>query len=201
MAGPAGGGMTRALVLFAHPCPESFSAALHERVLGTLRARGWEVDDCDLNAEGFSPVLTQAERRAYHDVGANTAPVSGYVERLRAAEALVFVFPVWNFGYPAILKGFLDRVFLPGVSFRLEDGKVKPNLTNIRKLAAVTTYGGTRVRAMLAGDPPRKSVTRAVWHVCRPEKLRYLALYDMNRATDAARGAFLDRVGREMEVF
>jgi putative NADPH-quinone reductase len=193
--------MTRALVLFAHPCPESFSAALHERVVGTLRGRGWAVDDCDLNAEGFSPVLTMEERRAYHDVGANTAPVSGYVERLRAAEALVFVFPVWNFGYPAILKGFLDRVFLPGVSFRLEDGKVKPNLTNIRKLAAVTTYGGTRVRAMLAGDPPRKSVTRAVWHVCRPEKLRYLALYDMNRATDAARSAFLDRVGREMEVF
>jgi putative NADPH-quinone reductase len=193
--------MTRALVLFAHPCPESFSAALHERVVGTLETRGWTVDDCDLNAEGFSPVLTMEERRAYHDVGPNTAPVSGYVERLRAAEALVFVFPVWNFGYPAILKGFLDRVFLPGVSFRLEDGKVKPNLTNIRRLAAVTTYGGTRVRAMLAGDPPRKSVTRAVWHVCRPEKLRYLALYDMNRATDAARGAFLDRVGREMEVF
>jgi NAD(P)H dehydrogenase (quinone) len=57
------------------------------------------------------------------------------------------VFPVWNFGYPAILKGFLDRVFLPGVSFRLVDGKVKPNLTHIRKLAAVTTYGGTRLRA------------------------------------------------------
>jgi putative NADPH-quinone reductase len=193
--------MTRALVLFAHPCPESFSAALHTRVVGTLAARGWEVDDCDLNAEGFSPVLTMEERRAYHDVGANIAPVSGYVERLRAAEALVFVFPVWNFGYPAILKGFLDRVFLPGVSFRLEDGRVKPNLTHVRKLAAVTTYGGTRVRAIMAGDPPRRSVTRAVWHVCRPEKLRYLALYDMNRATDAARGAFLDRVGREMEVF
>jgi putative NADPH-quinone reductase len=193
--------VTRALVLFAHPCPESFSAALHERVVGTLEARGWEVDDCDLNAEGFSPVLTTEERRAYHDVGANVAPVAGYVERLRAAEALVFVFPVWNFGYPAILKGFLDRVFLPGVSFRLEDGKVKPNLTHVRKLAAVTTYGGTRVRAIMAGDPPRKSVTRAVWHVCRPEKLRYLALYDMNRATDAARSAFLDRVGREMEVF
>ncbi len=131
----------------------------------------------------------------------NIAPVAGYVERLRAAEALILVFPVWNFGYPAILKGFLDRVFLPGVSFRLEDGKVVPNLTHIRKLAAVTTYGGTRVRAMLAGDPPRRSVTRAVWHVCRPDRLKYLALYDMNRATDANRAAFLDRVGREMEVF
>ena len=193
--------MTRALVLFAHPCPESFSAALHHEVVDTLRGRGWEVDDCDLNAEGFSPVLTEAERRGYHEVGPNVEPVRDYVERLRAAEALVMVFPVWNFGYPAILKGFLDRVFLPGVSFRLEDGRVKPNLTHIKRLAAVTTYGGTRVRAMLVGDPPRKSVTRAVWHVCRPMKMRYLALYDMNRATDGKRGAFLGRVRREMEEF
>ena len=193
--------MTRALVLFAHPCPESYSAALHREVVDTLQGRGWEVDDCDLNAEGFSPVLTEAERRGYHDVGPNLEPVRAYVERLRAAEALVMVFPVWNFGYPAILKGFLDRVFLPGVSFRLEDGRVKPNLTQIKRLAAVTTYGGTRMRAMLVGDPPRKSVTRAVWHVCRPMKMRYLALYDMNRATDGARGAFLGRVRTEMEEF
>ena len=192
--------MTRALVLFAHPCPESFSAALHARVVETLTARGWHVDDCDLNAEGFQPVLTEAERRGYHDPG-NTDPVQPYVDRLRAAQALVMVFPVWNFGYPAILKGFLDRVFLPGVSFRLEDGKVKPNLTHIRKLAAVTTYGGTRMRALLVGDPPRRCVTRAVWHVCRPDRMRYLALYDMNRADDARRAGFLARVEREMKVF
>jgi len=193
--------MSRALVLYAHPCPESFSSALHATVVARLGQAGWEVDDCDLNAEGFSPVLTEKERRGYHEVGANVAPVAGYVARLRAADALVMVFPVWNFGYPAILKGFLDRVFLPGVSFRLEDGKVKPNLTHIRKLAAVTTYGGTRMRAVLAGDPPRRSVTRAVWHVCRPKKMRYLALYDMNRADDAARAGFLARVGQEMEAF
>jgi putative NADPH-quinone reductase len=193
--------MTRALVLFAHPCPESFSASLHSTVVETLTARGWEVDDCDLNAEGFNPVLTESERRGYHEVGPNLAPVASYVERLRAAQALVLVFPVWNFGYPAILKGFFDRVFLPGVSFRLEDGKVRPNLTHIRKLAAVTTYGGTRMRALLAGDPPRHVVKRAVWHVTRPDTLRYLALYDMNRATDTQRSAFQRRVEQEMKVF
>ena len=192
--------MTRALVLYAHPCAESFSGALHDRVLASLRGRGWEVDDCDLNAEGFSPVLTEAERRGYHEVGANIGPVSDYVARLRAAEALVLVFPVWNFGYPAILKGFFDRVFLPGVSFRLEGGKVVPNLTHVRRLAAVTTYGGNRLRALLVGDPPRKVVTRAVWHVTRPERTRYLALYDMNRADEAQRRAFLSRVTREMEA-
>jgi putative NADPH-quinone reductase len=192
--------VTRALVLFAHPCPESFSAALHGRVVEVLRRRGWEVDDCDLNAEGFSPVLTEAERRGYHDVATNRGPVAEHVERLLAAQALVLVFPVWNFGFPAILKGYFDRVFLPGVSFRLEDGRVKPNLTHVRKLAAVTTYGGTRMRALMAGDPPRHVVKRAVWHVTRPEKMRYLALYDMNRATQAKRSAFLDRVTREMEA-
>ena len=192
--------MTRALVLFAHPCEESFSSALHTTVVDRLRARNWEVDDCDLNAEGFNPVLSNAERRDYHEVGPNIAPVADYVARVRAADALVMVFPVWNFGYPAILKGFLDRVFLPGVSFRLENGKVRPNLTQIKKLAAVTTYGGTRLRARLCGDPPRKCVTRAVWHVCRPEKMRYLALYDMNRATQRKRAAFLTRVSQEMEA-
>ena len=91
-------------------------------------------------------------------------------------------------------------MFLPGVSFRLEGGRVRPNLTHVRRLAAVATYGGTRARAMLAGDPPRRVVTRALWHVARPERTRYLALYDMNRADRARRERFLARVAREMEA-
>ncbi len=190
--------MTRALVLYAHPCAESFAAALHARVTETLTGRGWEVDDFDLNAERFDPVLSEAERRGYHDVGPNLATVAPHVERLRRAEALVLVFPVWNFGYPAILKGYFDRVFLPGVSFRLEGGRVRPNLTHVRRLAAVATYGGDRLGATLAGDPPRRVVCRALAHVCRPERLRYLALYDMNRATAERRARFLARVGDAM---
>lgn len=193
----------KAHVVYAHPVPESFSSALHEKVVSTLEKRGWEIDDCDLNAEGFSPVLTCEERRNYHDESINTGPVQDYVDRLVAAEALVFVFPVWNFGYPAILKGYFDRVFLPGVSFRLnDDGKLSPNLKNIRKLAAVTTYGGNRLRAFLAGDPPRKSITRAVRYVMHPScRMKYLALYDMNNNTEPVLRAYLERVEREMERF
>ena len=190
----------KALVLFAHPCPESFGAALHARVVETLSDRGWDVDDCDLYGENFQPVLTEAERRGYHDQPANIEPVRAYVDRLMRAEALILSFPVWNFGYPAILKGFFDRVFLPGVSFRLENGQVKPNLTQIRKLAAVTTYGGTRLRAFMAGDPPRKLVKRHLWHVTRPDTTRYLALYDMNRASPERRQAFLDHTIQAMEA-
>jgi NAD(P)H dehydrogenase (quinone) len=191
--------MTRALVLFAHPCEESLSSTLKETVVSRLAARGWEVDLCDLYAEGFDPVMSAAERRGYLETGANEAPVQGHVDRLRAAQVLVMVYPVWNFGFPAILKGYIDRVFLPGVSFVLKDGLVAPGLTHIRKLAVVTSYGATPLRAFLAGNPPKRVITRAVRFVCRPERLRYLALYDMNRVTAAQRQAFVDRVGREMD--
>ncbi len=112
----------RILVVHAHPVETSFNAALHRAVVDTLRAAGHQVDDLDLYAEGFDPVLTREERLGYHDTPANRGPVAPYVERLLGAEALVFVNPVWNFGFPAILKGYLDRVFLPGVSFKLVDG-------------------------------------------------------------------------------
>ncbi|HWT31758.1 MAG TPA: NAD(P)H-dependent oxidoreductase [Propylenella sp.] len=192
----------RVLVLYAHPVETSFGAAIHERVVGTLRAGGHDVDDCDLYAENFDPRLSREERLLYHEVGANLAPVADHVERLRAAEALVLCFPVWNFGYPAILKGYFDRVFLPGVSFDLRGGKVYPSLKNLYRIAAVTTYGGSRMRAMLAGDPPRKSVTRVLRaHVGLTTPVRYLALYDMNRATDLSCERFLTRVGRAMAAF
>lgn len=193
--------MTKALVVFAHPCEESFAAALKGVVVGTLQRRGWEVDLCDLYAEGFDPVMTAEERRGYHAVASNTKPVQAHVDRLRAASALLLVHPVWNFGPPAILKGYYDRVFVPGVSFRLEGGKVKPAMTHIRKLGVVTTYGASWLRATLAGDPPRRLVTRAFRHAAKPDRLLYMALYDMNRADQAKRTGYLARVEHAMEQF
>ena len=129
----------RILVLHAHPVETSFSAALHARVLESLRRAGHEVDDCDLYAEGFDPVLSRAERLAYHDLERNRAWTRPYVDRVLAAQGLVLVYPVWNFGFPAVLHGFFDRVFLPGVSFHMPEGRVRPALTQMRRLAVVAT--------------------------------------------------------------
>jgi putative NADPH-quinone reductase len=192
----------RVLVLYAHPVETSFQAAVHRTVVEALARAGHEVDDCDLYAEGFDPVLSRQERIDYHDLAANRRHVDAHVERVMRAEALVLVYPVWNFGFPAILKGFFDRVFLPGVSFRMENGKAVGNLTHIRKLAAIATYGGARWRALLVGDPPRRSVKRVIRaQIGTLGRIPYLALYDMNRSTEATRSAFLQRVSKEMERF
>ena len=189
------------LVLFAHPVETSFQAALHAHVVETLTAAGHSVDDCDLYAEEFDPRLTRTERLAYHEPDADRSAIQPYIDRLQSAEALVLVFPVWNFGYPAILKGFFDRVFLPGVSFRMVDGQAVPALDHIRRVAAIATYGGSRLRAILLGDPVRRSVARVLRAQTVGARLSYLAQYDMNRSTDAGRRRFLDRVGVEMGRF
>lgn len=193
----------RVLLLFCHPVETSYQAALHGAVLTALKKSGHQVDDCDLYAEGFDPVLSREERLAYHDEAKNQAAVARYVARLLAAEGLVLVFPVWNFGLPALLKGFFDRVLLPGVAFRLgEDGSYRPSLGNIRKLAAVTTYGQPWWKALLVGDPPKRFVTRVLRRTPgRAVPTRYLAHYDMNRSTDATRQAFLAHVERAIARF
>lgn len=190
------------LVLYAHPVETSFNAELHRLMVQRLEAAGHEVDDCDLYAEDFDPRLTRAERLGYHEARSDSDAMASYVRRLRSAEGLVLCFPVWNYGYPAILKGFFDRVFLPGVSFRLVDGKVVPMLHNIRKVVAVATYGGSRLRAMLMGDPPRKLVGRVLRANVRPgAPVAYLAHYSLNLSTDRTRKAFMRQVADRMDRF
>lgn len=193
----------RVLVIYAHPVETSFVAGLHRSVVDTLRGGGHAVDDCDLNAEAFDPVLSRQDRIDYHDPVRNRRRLEPHVARLKAAEALVFVHPVWNFGFPAILKGYFDRVWLPGVAFELDArGDLVFTLRHVRRMAAVCTYGGARWRAMLMGDPPRRLVKRMIRaHIAPGGPCDYLACYDMNHTTPARRAAFMARVQRRFEAW
>ena len=186
----------RILVLYAHPVETSFGAAVHAKLVECLKASEHEVDDCDLNAEGFDPVMSRQDRIDYHDVKVNRNRVAPYVDRLMRAEALCFSFPVWNMGFPAILKGFIDRVFLPGVSFHLEEtGDYRPGLQNIRRLGVACTYGGDRLRTFLMGDPMRRYIMRSLRANCAlGARCDYVACYDMNHTTPERRAAFLAKV-------
>ncbi len=193
----------RVLVLFAHPVETSFGAALHRRAVETLRSRGHEVDDLDLYAEKFDPVLSRETLLNYTDVSKNRAEVAPYVERVLAANALVLVFPVWFDGLPAILRGFFERVFLPGVSFRIdENGLFRPMLWNIKRLAAVCTYGERRRHISLKGDPPRRFVRQNIGGVIAPGgHFEYIAHYDMNSTTAQRRARFLARLARTFRAW
>ncbi|MES2533630.1 MAG: NAD(P)H-dependent oxidoreductase [Pseudomonadota bacterium] len=193
----------RVLVIYCHPVDTSFASAMHQEVLKNLRAAGHEVDDCDLYAEGFDPVMSREERLGYHDVPANRLPLQSHIDRLMWAEALVFCFPTWCFGLPAMLKGYFDRMFMPGVAFDISDpANVKPSLTHIKRISAVVTYGRPRWVAWYMGDPPRKIITRYMKRLTgQGARVDYHAHYHMNIATEPQLKRFMARVGQAMAKF
>src|SRR4030095_7796246 len=151
----AGGGKgVRVMVVYAHPVETSFNAAIYDAVTETLKQRGHEIDACDLYAENFPAIMSRADRLLYHEIPANRALARPWIERLEAGEGLGMVFPTWVFAPPAILKGFCEKVFVPGFAFELVDGKVRGAMRHLKRVGGVSTYGGTRLRALLRGAPP-----------------------------------------------
>lgn len=181
----------RILAVHAHPSGESFNARLHRAVIERLRQRH-EVDDCDLYAEGFQPVIDSADFDAYMAEKVPAA-IEPHAQRLRAAQALLFMFPTWNYGLPAILKGYFDRVWRPGVSFELKNGRPHPILRHITHLAVITTYGSPWAYNKLFMSEPNKRVFMRGFGgllALRLQKM-WLAQYNEDRISDREREDFL----------
>ncbi len=149
----------RVLIVYCHPVPESFCAALRDAAMETLSAKGHEVRLIDLYAEGFDPVMRADERRRYNDLEAGDNPAPEHAAHLKWAEALIFVYPTWWYGLPAMLKGWLDRVWTPETAFSIsrDGGAIKPLMTNIARLGVITTCGAPTWWSWLVGHPGRKT--------------------------------------------
>lgn len=188
------------LVVHAHPSPSSFNRAVFDRCVETLTGRGHQVDAFDLYGDGFDPVMSTAERVAYHsDVPILDPLVTRYAEAVNHADALVFVYPTWWGGLPAMVKGWLEKVMVPGVAFGFDaKGKVEPRLHHVRRIAGVTTYGSPRWRVFVGADSGRRTLMRAL-RVSTGFRTRttWLGLYGIDTASEEKRTAFLTQVDLE----
>lgn len=193
----------RTLVIYCHPNPESYVAAACGRVLAGLRTAGHDVHLIDLYADGFRPELSAEERRVHLEPG--IAPeLQGYADELAWAEALVFVYPTWWSGQPAMLKGWMDRVWASGIAFDLpERARVtRPLLTGIRRIAIVTTHGSSKWVNALEGESGKRTAFRSIRAVCsRRARTSWTAIYGLDRADEAKRNAWLDRVEARFSRF
>jgi len=112
-------------------------------VLEELTARGHELDLLDLYAERFDPVLSLREWRRYKKEA--DSEIHLYAKQIHRADALIWIFPTWNNGLPAILKGYVDRVWKPNVAFRFDhsDNIRFDSLDNLNFFLVIITYGGS----------------------------------------------------------
>lgn len=196
----------RCLVIHAHPDPESYSTALRETAVGALTKAGHDVEVLDLYQLGFNPSMSEQEHLDYYTVALDHPDpiVAGHIELVRMAEMLVFVYPTWWSGMPAMLKGWLDRTMLPGVAFALTpdgDGNdvVTPSLTKLKRLVGITTYGSSRRDVFLLGDAGRRTVLRTV-RLLGPRRLRttWLGYYQLDTSNALDRARFLDKVDTKL---
>jgi putative NADPH-quinone reductase len=160
-------------VVCCHPLPESYDHALFRAVVGTLEQNGHRVVATDLYREGFHPAMTAAERRSYMDNGYDHSAVASYVDILTKVDGVVLCFPHGWFSMPAMLKGWVDRVWGPGIAFTYDadDGHLRPNL--------------------MRGMKP----------LCAKDvRSFYLAHYGMDASTPASRHAFLEKVRRRIDL-
>ena len=193
----------RALVVYCHPHAGSFTAAVRDTVLAKLDQAGADVRVHDLYRDGFQPLLTEGEWQGYLDSPANRAPVAMAADDVQWCDTLIFVYPTWWYGLPAMLKGWLDRVLLPDVAFLMPDGvnkTIRPGLTQITRLGVFTTCGASRWLTFLVGAPGKRTLLRGVRLLCAKGcKTAFAAHYLMDSSTDASRAAHLARVGRAMD--
>lgn len=188
------------LVVYCHPRADSFSAALRDAAVEGLATGGHTVEIVDLYAEGFDPVLPANQRGAYFEEMSNQSGLGKQIEALRRAEGLLLVYPTWWLGMPAMLKGWFDRIWLPGVAFRLGGRKVlEPLLTGIRRIGVVTTYGSPWWLLWWAGWPDRRVVRRGFRPLCAPNcRVEWMAMTDMDRASSVRLTGFVAEVRQKL---
>jgi len=188
------------LVVYCHPDPESFTAAVRDAVVESLTAGGHDVRVRDLYGEGFDPKFSAEERRTHLAPGPLKS-VEAHAEELHWCRHLVLVYPTWWSGQPSMLKGWMDRVWVRGVACKLAPGgkRIKARLKNVRRITAVTTHGSSKWVNVLEGEGGKRTVTRSLRSVCHPlTRTDWLAMYGADASTAEQREAFLAAVRRKL---
>ncbi|MFI9724014.1 NAD(P)H-dependent oxidoreductase [Streptomyces sp. NPDC052396] len=201
-----------ALIVHAHPEPHSFSTAQMTTAVQALRDAGYRVDVVDLYAEGWAPVLDRAEfapvdgyfkpqaeqMRAAKDGSLDTA-VQAHLDRLLDADLLVLSFPMWWFSLPAILKGWIDRVFVMGGVFGGDYGLFGDAALAGKRAMLLFTTGGPSEAFRPGGtlgpmDDFLFHIHRGMLEFVGYRVLDPVVTYGPARMTDQERAAALDTV-------
>lgn len=192
----------KCLVVIAHPVADSLCHSLAQSAIQALRESGHDVEVEDLCQAGFSPSLSVSERRSYYLSPFDMSAVQPQAERLLAAEALVLVFPTWWFGFPAVLKGWFDRVWAPGIAYdhASDLGPIKPRLHKLRRGLAITSLGSPWwVDRLLMRQPVKRVLKTALLGTCAPVcRFEMLSLYKAECLSGEEVEAFRSRIRKRL---
>lgn len=179
------------LIVYAHPNPKSFNHAVLETVREGLAEAGHSVRVKDLYAEGIKANLDASDFESFFG-GKTPEDVLRQQADVSWAEGLVFVYPIWWFSTPGILKGWVDRVFSKG--FAYDFGEAGPvGLLRHRKALVLNTTGGAEATYEAQGMKPVLTVpmTAGTLGFCGIRDVSSRTYFAVPSATDEERKAML----------
>ena len=195
----------KCLIVTTHPLNDSLCKLLGKHVENKLIQMGHEVTIEDLYAESFEPALTASERKSYYGENYDSSSMTEQVSRLQDAEALVLLFPTWWFGFPAMLKGWFDRVWVPGIAYdhATDFGPIKPRLVNLKKVLVVTTLGSPWwVDHLVLWQPVKRVMKIALLGACtKKSKLQFLSLYNSEKLNEQKIIVFKNKIEKALEAW
>ncbi|MGE4360435.1 MAG: NAD(P)H-dependent oxidoreductase [Lysobacteraceae bacterium] len=205
------------LIVYAHPEPRSFNRAMLERATAELRAQGHMVVVSDLYAMGFNPVAAAGdftarrfpdalqydrEQKYAHENQAFVPDIQAEIDKLLACELLILQFPLWWFSVPAILKGWIDRVFVNGVVY----GKGRRfDAGGLRGRRALVCTSTACYPEMVEPDGLLAHLDINLWHLQHGtlayagfDVLRPFVAWSIHYTTPQARTAYLDAYAQRL---
>lgn len=168
----------RTVIVFNHPHEGSYCHAILQSVTKGLQNAGHEVDLMHLDNDGFNPAMSKADLKAFVDHEPIDPQVIDYSERLKQADHLIFIFPIWWDIMPATTKGFVDWVLGPGVMYdhHPRGFGLVPLLKNLKSITIITTMNKPRILyALLIGNLIRKVMLRSIFKTMGYKNLHWIS--------------------------
>lgn len=184
-------------LVYCHPSERSFAMEIRERVLDGLRngSSDWHLTEALLYEHHFDPVLSARDYEQYADQSSMDELAAQYGRQLRAADHAIWIFPVWMYSLPAMLKGYLDKVWRPGVTFQLTGGGVEPLLTRLQSVIVCCTFGQSIELVQARGDPVQNLFERMIDQNCLAHcRVAYYPCYGCDDISPERRVAYLNGI-------
>lgn len=194
----------RTAIVFNHPYEGSYCNAILNAVTKGLQKANHEIDLMHLDNDGFNPVMSKADLKAFIVHKPIDPQVTDYNNRLEKANHLIFIFPIWWDLMPAMTKGFIDRVLCPGIVYdhHPRGFGLVPLLKNLKSVTIITTMNKPKIMySLLIGNLIRKAMLRSVFKTMGYKNLKWISFNQVKSVSQKKRQNWLNDLENRFSKF
>ncbi|MGL9892436.1 NAD(P)H-dependent oxidoreductase [Enterococcus mundtii] len=187
----------KTVIIYNHPYQGSFCHAILEATKRGIEEAGHTVDIIDLDKDNFNPVMTDQDLLAFRNHEMLDQQSKDYIKRVKQADHLVFIFPIWWELMPAMTKGFIDKVIFPGSAYNYTKSGygMTTLLSNIKSTTVITTMNTPKMMySTIYGNAISKAMIRGTLKKSGLKNVRWISFNQVKTSSESKRKKWLTRL-------